>query len=143
MPSTSASVVRISSAPRSGFTTAASSPMPTRSQGGAGPRRARIAAMRARSPAAGVLAPAPSGVEGLPGKFGRPGFTDDGHLDLAGIFELVLAAPRDVIRQPHGLFIGHAIAFDRDADLAAGLQGEGFRDAGERVRDALELLEPL
>src|SRR5262249_38094228 len=143
-PSTSPSVVRISSAPRSGVTTAASSPMPTVSQAGAGGTRARIRAIRSRSPRGVVAArPAPSLGEGLPGEFNGPGFTDDGHLDLTGVLELVLDALGDVLRQPHGLLVRDAIAFDDDADFAAGLEREGLRDALEGVGDALELLEAL
>src|SRR5262245_37915035 len=143
-PSTSASVVRISSAPRSGVTTAASSPMPTVSQAGAAGTRARICAMRSRSPTGAAAArPAPSPVEGLPGEFDGPGFTDDGHLDLSWVLELALDSLGDVLREPHGLLVRHAIAFDDDADFASGLEGEGLRDTLEGVGDALELLEPL
>src|SRR3954467_4515423 len=110
--STSASVVRISSAPRGGSTTAASSPIGTVSQEGGAPRRARMAAIRPRSPRTATT---------LPGVLDGPGFTDHGDFDLAGILELVLDPLGDVFRQPHRRLVGHAVAFDDDADLAAGL----------------------
>src|SRR5439155_19371959 len=72
----------------------------------------------------------------------RARLADDGDLDLARILELVLDAPRDVLREPDGFFIGDLLAFDHDADLAARLQRERLRDALERVSDAFELLEP-
>src|SRR3954470_6633275 len=128
--STTASVVRISSAPRSGTATAASSPIPTVSHGGGAGTRARIASMTPRS-------------ESLSRVFDGPCFTDDGDLDLTGIFQLVLDALGDVLREPHGLFVADAVALDDDADLAAGLEGERLRDALERVGDAFELLEAL
>src|SRR5688500_5087380 len=136
MPSITPSVVRISSAPRSGRATAASSPMPTTSQGGGAGTRARISAIRSRSPVMAVAA-------ALPGKFRGPGFTNDGHLDLAGVFELVFNPSGDVLRQPDRLLVRDLLALDDDADFAAGLEGEGLGDAGERVGDAFQLLEAL
>src|SRR5438445_7391435 len=135
-PSTSASVVRISSAPRSGAATAASSPGPACSQAGASGRRARIRAIRPRSPTAATVA-------ALTGVLNGAGLPDDGDLDLPRILQLVFDAPRDVLREPHRLLVRHAVAFDDDADLAAGLEGERLRHALERVRDVLQLFEPL
>src|SRR5207237_6950579 len=132
-PSIDASVVRISRAPRSGWTTAASSPMPTASHAGAAGRRRRIAAMMARSPASATV--------WLPGELNGPRLTNDGHLDLSRVLELVLDAPCDVFGQPDRLLVRHAVAFADNADLAAGLQGERLRDALERIGDVLELLE--
>src|SRR5215471_9584698 len=135
MSSTRESVVRISSAPRSGSATAASSPMPTVSQAGGGGTRARISAISPRSPCDG------GGV--LSGELNSPCFTDDGDLDLAGILQLVLDSLGDVFRKPHSLLVRHLFAFDDDADFAAGLKRERFRNALERVSDALELFEAL
>src|SRR5829696_3730093 len=127
MPSTSVSVVRISSAPRSGSATAASSPIPTASHAGFRGSRALIAAMSARSPRV----------------FDGAGFTDDGDFDLARIFELVFDPLGDVFRQPDRGFVRDAIALDDDPDLAAGLEREGLGHAFEGIGDALELLEAL
>src|SRR4051812_30639883 len=141
-PSTSASVVRISSAPRSGLTTAASSPMPTVSHPGAGGTRARISAMRPRSPD-GWLSPSGGSTRALAGVLDRPGFTDDRDFDLTGILQLVLDPLGDVLREPDGLFVRDGVALDHDADLAAGLQGKRLGHAVEGVGDALQLLQPL
>src|SRR3954451_24894852 len=132
--STRESVVRISSAPRSGFAPAASSPIPTASHAGA-VTRARMDAMRSRSPV-------PSRVDGwLTRVFDSPCFTDDGDLDLARVLELVFDPLSDVLREPDGLLVADAIAFDDNADLAARLQRERLRHALERIGDALELFE--
>src|SRR4051812_27596783 len=134
-PSTSASVVSTSSAPRSGFATAASSPMPIWSQEGEGWSRAWISAMTWRSPRSEIVA--------LPGVINGPGLADDGNFDLTRVFELVLDAPRDVLRQPHRFLVRDAVALDDDADFTAGLQRERLGHALERVGDVLELLEAL
>src|SRR5262245_4832585 len=134
-PSIDASVVRISSAPRSGSATAASSPMPTVSQAGAAATRARIAAMMARSPASATV--------WLPGELNGARLTNDGYLDLSRILELVLDPPRDVLRQPDRFLVRDPVAFDDDPDFAAGLERERLRDSVERIGDVLELFEPL
>src|SRR5688572_3019061 len=115
-PSTRASVVSTCSAPRSGTATAASSPMPTRSAGGAGGSRLRMRSMSARSPVSETRARPP-----LPGKLNGAGLSDDGDLDLARIFQLVLDPLGDVLGQPHRRLVRDPFAFDDDADLAAGL----------------------
>src|SRR6187455_1208950 len=71
------------------------------------------------------------------------GFTDDGHLDLAGVLELVFDPPRDVLRQPDRLLVGDLLALDHDANLAAGLQRERLRHALEGVGNAFEFFEAL
>src|SRR5207237_7068206 len=71
----------------------------------------------------------------------RAGFANDRHFDLAGVFELVLDSPGDVLREPDGFFVRDLLAFDHDPDFTAGLQRERFRDAFERVGNPLELLE--
>src|SRR6185436_19328801 len=130
-PSTSASVVSTCSAPRSGAATAASSPTPTRSADGAGGRRRRMRSISARSPVSETRGPSP-----LPGKLNGAGLPDNSDLDLPGILELVLDPFGDVLRQPHGRLVRDPLAFDDDADLAAGLQGERLRDPLERIGDA-------
>src|SRR3990170_7430854 len=119
MPSTSASVVRTCSAPRSGAATAASSPMPMRSPAGGGGTRIRIRSISARSPTSATRCSSR-----LPGELNGPGLPDDGDFDLSWIFQLVLDAPRDVFRQPDHLLVRNALAFDNDPNLAAGLQRE-------------------
>src|SRR4051794_14059829 len=137
-PSTSASVVRTWRDPRSGAATAASSPIPTTSAGGPGGTRLRIRSISARSPTSETRCCCR-----LPGELNGPGLPDDCDLDLARIFELVLDPAGDVLRQPHGLFVGDAFAFDQDSNLPPGLKGERLRHALERIGDALELFESL
>src|SRR5262245_48731610 len=73
----------------------------------------------------------------LAGVLNGPRLPDHRDLDLSRILELVFDAPRDVLGQPHRFLVRHAVALDDDADLAAGLEGERFRDALEGVGDAL------
>src|SRR4051812_4507628 len=101
-PSTSASVVRTCNAPRSTAATAASSPIPTTSEGGAGGTRLRIRSINARSPTSETRC---SCRLPLPGELNGPGLPDDGHLDLSRILELVFNTPRDVLGEPDCLFI--------------------------------------
>src|SRR5436190_7239611 len=122
-PSTSASVVRTWNAPRSGTATAASSPMPTTSEVPAAGTRLRIRSTRARSPASATRSPV-----ALPGELNGARLPDHGYLDLARVFELVFNAARDVLREPDRLLVGDALAFDDDADFAAGLEREGLGD---------------
>src|SRR5437763_15277654 len=70
-----------------------------------------------------------------------PCFADDRDLDLARIFELVLDAARDVLREPDRFLVGNLLALDHDPDLAPRLQRERFGHALERIGDAFELLE--
>src|SRR3954471_19407741 len=125
-PSTSASVVRTWNAPRSGTATAASSPIPTTSAFPAGGTRVRIRSTRARSPASATRSPV-----ALPGELNGARLPDHRHLDLARVFELVLDAPRDVLREPYGLFVGDTLAFDDDTDFASRLEREGLGDPFE------------
>src|SRR5712691_2813359 len=134
-PSTSASTLSTSTRFRSGSTTAASSPMPTRSQSGAGGSCCWMRAIRAasvRSPTAELeVGGWRSGFWASPTSSPKPltsfrivrgaRFADHRHLDLAGIFQLVLDAPRDVLREPDGFLIGNLLALDHDADLATRL----------------------
>src|SRR6188768_2488318 len=71
------------------------------------------------------------------------GFTDDGDLDLTGIFELVFDPAGDVLREPDGFFVGNLLALDHDADFPARLDRERLRHALEGVGDAFELFQTL
>src|SRR3954470_11463401 len=136
MPSTRASVVRTCNAPRSGIATAASSPIPTTSEPPAGGTRVRIRSTRARSPASATRSPV-----ALPGELNGARLPDHGHLDLARVFEFILDAARDVLRQPDRLLVGDALAFDDDTDFASGLEREGLGDPFERIGDAFEFFQ--
>src|SRR5687768_9091203 len=92
MPSTSASVVRTWKAPRSGTTTAASSPGATIREGGAAGSRCRIWWISARSP--GRVSPDEAG---LPGDLNGARLPDHRDLDLSRILQLILDAPGDVL----------------------------------------------
>src|SRR5215471_13873364 len=140
MPSTRASTVRTSARLRSDCTTAASSPMPTSSQSGAGGRPCRMRAMSSCSEQSPTVAAA-SVTAALLRVIGRTGFANDRHFDLAGVLQFVLDAPRDVLGQPHGLLVRDLLALDHDSDLAPGLQRERLRHAPEGIGDPLELLE--
>src|SRR3989338_4487905 len=117
--------------------------MPRATQAGAGGTRARSRARSACSPRPATDRGACGAIPALPGIIDRAGLPDDGHLDLAGVLELVLDAPGDVLRQPDGFLVADALALDHDANLASGLEREGLGDPFERVGDALELLEAL
>src|SRR6185436_10640809 len=147
--------------------TAASSPMPTSSHSGAGASCWRMRATSSRSERQATVRPTVLRNDTYRGTRGARStamlralrvrgralsslrivdgacLTDHRHLDLARVFELVLDAAGDVLRQPHRFFVGDLLAFDHDPDFAAGLQGERLRHALERVGDALELFEPL
>src|SRR5262245_9266551 len=68
---------------------------------------------------------------------------DDRDLDLARVLELAFEAPRDVSRQPDGLFVRDAFALHHDPAFAARLKRERLRYALEGVGDPLELLQPF
>src|SRR5262249_30719077 len=69
------------------------------------------------------------------------GLAVDGDLDLARLFELVFNPPRDVLGEPHRLFVGNLLALDHDPDLTSCLERERLRHAFERVGNPFELLE--
>src|SRR5262245_40252443 len=77
----------------------------------------------------------------LPRVVNGPGLPNHGHFDLAGIFQRVLAAPGDVLREPDGLLVRDMIALDHDANLAAGLERKCLGHALEGIRDTFELFE--
>src|SRR6266550_5235233 len=116
MPSTRASVVSTWRAPLSGAATAASSPIPMRSPGGAGGTRRRIRAISARSPVSETRWVLFLTGE-LPGELNGPCLPDHRDLDLARILQLVLDAARDILRQPHRLLVRDPIAFDDNPDF--------------------------
>src|SRR5439155_1464418 len=117
----------------------------SRALGGAASPRFPLATTPTRLPRVGPAVGTPPRADG--GRslrvINRAGFANDRHFDLAGIFELVLDSPGDVLREPDGFFVRDLLAFDHDADFTAGLQRERLRDAFERVGNAFELLEPL
>src|SRR5687767_10764012 len=141
-PSTRASVVITSSAPRSGSMTAASSPGPTITHDGDA-RRELILRISSRSPITDTvgaisLTLAPSALFRV---FDSPCFANDRDLDLSGVLQLVLDAPGDVLRQPDRFLVGDLLALDQDPDLTSGLERERLRHPLERIGDVFELLE--
>src|SRR5712692_11995399 len=68
---------------------------------------------------------------------------DHRYLDLTRVLQRVLDLLRDVAGEARGLEVIELVGLDHDADLATRLDSEGFLDAGEAVRDALELLQTL
>src|SRR6266508_3445830 len=72
-----------------------------------------------------------------------PRLPDHGDLDLAGILQLRLDLLGHVAGEPERLVVAQAAGLDDDAQLAAGLDGEGLLDSLETVGDVLELLQPL
>ena len=64
-------------------------------------------------------------------------------LDLAGVIQLVLDLLCDVACQKNHCVVGYLVRVDDDADLAAGLNGKGARNARRFVRDALQLFQTL
>src|SRR5262245_54464497 len=57
----------------------------------------------------------------LPGEFDRPRLADDRHLDLAGVVELLLDGPGDVVADLERVAVAGAGGAGDDAQLAAGL----------------------
>ena len=71
----------------------------------------------------------------------RPRLAEDGHLDLAGVGQLLLDGGRcrgRAWRRPRR----EPVAVGDDADLAAGLDRVGLLDAGEAAGERLQLFEP-
>src|SRR5438552_1049053 len=108
--------------------------MPTTIHSGGGGRRAWIRAIRSRSVRSAMEAG--GWTQPLTSSFGivsRARLPDHGHLDLAGVLELVLDSASDVFGEPDGLFVVDLFAFDHDPDLASRLQCEGLRHAFEGI----------
>ena len=78
---------------------------------------------------------------GLLRRFHSPCFANYGHLDLAGILEIVFDPLGDILRQPDGAQVVHIVRLNQNPDLAAGLDGIGLRYAGERVADIFQRLD--
>src|SRR5262245_16559039 len=117
--------------------------MPTRIQSAGAERRARMRPIRSRSVNAARVAADRSSLAISFRVIHGARLADDRHLDLARILELVLDAPRDVLREPDRFLVGNLLALDHDPDFAPGLQRERLRHALERIGDPLELLEPF
>src|SRR5512146_1121050 len=79
----------------------------------------------------------------LPGVFHGPRLADHGDADLAGVRKLRLDLLGDIAREHRRRVVRHLHVVDDDAHLAARLDGVRLLDAGERLRDPLEILEPL
>ncbi len=71
------------------------------------------------------------------------GFAQDVNLDLAGVGEFVLDLLGDVAGQKDHLVLTDGLGLDHDADLAAGLDGVGARDARKALGNLLQLFEAL
>src|SRR3712207_2862677 len=106
---------------------------------GLNPRRHPMGTSRAEH--GGRRAPAVPGA--LASIVDRAGLADDGHLDLAGVFEAFLDLLRDVAGEAGGAEVVDGARGDENADLPAGLDGEALLDAVEGVGDAFERLEAL
>ena len=72
----------------------------------------------------------------------RFGLADDVDLDLAGVFEFGLDLLGKIVGEQDHVVLGDFLGLDHDADLAAGLDGVGFFDAGEGIGQLFELFEP-
>src|SRR5215218_7144198 len=80
---------------------------------------------------------------GLTSVVGGPRLPDDGHLDLAGILELLLDLARDLVREQDGAVVVERAGLHHHADLAAGLHGVDLVDAVVARGDVLEVAEAL
>ena len=65
------------------------------------------------------------------------GLTQQVDLDLAGVLQLVLDLLGDIAGQQDHLILADDLGLDHDADLAAGLDGEGLLNAVEGRGDLL------
>src|SRR3954454_11977749 len=72
-----------------------------------------------------------------------PALADHGHLDLAGIVELLLDVARDLVRQERGSVVVDLLRLDDHADLPAGVDGVDLVHADVAPGDLLELREPI
>src|SRR5919201_3600987 len=69
----------------------------------------------------------------------RSGLPDDGHLDLAGVLELLLDLAGDLVREQHGAVVVERARQHHHADLAAGLHRVDLVDPGMAGRGPLEV----
>src|SRR4051812_4310046 len=77
------------------------------------------------------------------GVVGGPRLPDDGHLDLAGVLELLLDLARDLVREQDGAVVVERAGLDHHADLAAGLHRVDLVDAVVAGGDLLEVAQAL
>src|SRR5687767_6204124 len=105
------------------------------------PRARSATTSRATSPRTlrAIAAPSISSA----GKVHRPRFADDDDLDLAGILELGLDPPRNLLGERRTARVVDVVGHHDDADLPARLDGEYLVDAAIARCDALEPLEAL
>src|SRR5215831_4175098 len=73
----------------------------------------------------------------------RAGLPDHGHLDLAGVLELILDLARDLVREQDGTVVVDLLRLDDHADLAARLERVDLLHPVVPRGDLLERLEPL
>src|SRR5436305_4275992 len=71
----------------------------------------------------------------------RTRLADDRHLDLAGVFDLLLDVARDLVRHQRRPLVVHLLGLDDHADLAARLHRIDLVDAVVTASDLLEVLE--
>ena len=71
------------------------------------------------------------------------GLADHGHLDLAGVVELLLDLAGDLVRHEDGVVIADLLRLHDHPDLAAGLQSVDALDARLLGGQLLEGLESL
>src|SRR3954447_14235703 len=74
---------------------------------------------------------------------GRPRLPDHGHLDLAGVLELLLDLAGDLVAEQHGAVVVERAGNDHYADLAAGLHRVDLVDAVVAGGDLLEVAQAL
>src|SRR5215218_11144183 len=74
---------------------------------------------------------------------GGPRLPDDGHLDLAGVLELLLDLAGDLVGEQDGAVVVERAGLDHHADLAAGLHRVDLVDAVVAGGDVLEVAQAL
>src|ERR687892_2847814 len=74
---------------------------------------------------------------------GRARLADHGHLDLAGVLELLLDLARDLVREQYRAVVVERARRDHHADLAAGLHRVDLVDAVVARGDVLEVAQAL
>ena len=79
----------------------------------------------------------------LPGVFRDPGLPDYGHLDTAGVAEIVFDFFGDLFGQIFGLVIVNHLVIDDNTKFPAGLDCEGFVHTGKTCGDAFQVFQAL